>query len=206
MAPKSKEQVEKIRQKSTEQILASALELFARNGFHNTTMRAIAAQAGVSKGLIYNYFDSKDDLLQQIIENALETGDVFVENHQVDYARPVESIDKAIDDIFHLVEQNPDYWKLIMALSMKEDIVSRFRNQIEKHGVRNLNHIKTMLKALQVPDPRMEAMFLAALFDGIMLHYIYSTDEYPLEEVKSHLKKRIHALVPIKSSKKDPVV
>lgn len=45
-------------------IVATALRLFAENGYDRTTMRAIAAEAGVSVGSAYYYFASKDQLIQ----------------------------------------------------------------------------------------------------------------------------------------------
>ncbi len=44
------------------QIIAAALTCFARAGYHVTTMADVAAQAGVSKGTPYLYFDSKGTL------------------------------------------------------------------------------------------------------------------------------------------------
>lgn len=45
-----------------EQIIAAALACFARAGYHTTTMADVAAQAGVSKGTPYLYFESKEAL------------------------------------------------------------------------------------------------------------------------------------------------
>ncbi len=45
-------------------IVATALRLFAENGYDRTTMRAIATEAGVSVGNAYYYFASKDQLIQ----------------------------------------------------------------------------------------------------------------------------------------------
>ena len=47
-----------------EKILASALELFAEEGYDKTTMRAIADRSGMSLGSAYYYFRSKDELMQ----------------------------------------------------------------------------------------------------------------------------------------------
>ena len=44
------------------QIITAALACFARAGYHETTMADVAAQAGVSKGTPYLYFDSKQAL------------------------------------------------------------------------------------------------------------------------------------------------
>ena len=51
-----------------EQIMDAALRVFAQKGFTRATNREIAREAGVTSGLIYHYFDSKDALLKAIIE------------------------------------------------------------------------------------------------------------------------------------------
>ncbi len=54
------------------QIVEVALRCFARSGYANTTMDEIAAEAGVSKGTLYWYFESKDDLLMAALTSMLE--------------------------------------------------------------------------------------------------------------------------------------
>ncbi|WP_165605912.1 TetR/AcrR family transcriptional regulator [Mycolicibacterium mucogenicum] len=49
--------------RTREQLLAAALEKFGERGFHATTMKDIAQQAGVSPPSIYNHFDSKESIL-----------------------------------------------------------------------------------------------------------------------------------------------
>jgi AcrR family transcriptional regulator len=52
-----------------EQILASALDVFAEQGFEGATTKEIAQRADVTQGLIYFYFDSKEDLFFATIEH-----------------------------------------------------------------------------------------------------------------------------------------
>lgn len=47
-------------------ILDAALKLIAENGFHGTAVSQIAEDAGVSVGIIYRYFESKDDLIEKV--------------------------------------------------------------------------------------------------------------------------------------------
>jgi AcrR family transcriptional regulator len=56
----------------TSQILDGAAAVFAEKGFHRATTREIAQAAGVSEGTIYNYFDSKEDLLIGIMSRLVE--------------------------------------------------------------------------------------------------------------------------------------
>jgi AcrR family transcriptional regulator len=53
-------------------IMAAAKEVFARKGFHDTTIADIAKQAGLAYGSIYWYFDSKDELFHALM--AVEEG------------------------------------------------------------------------------------------------------------------------------------
>ncbi len=48
------------------QILDAAIRVFARQGFHNCRVSDIAAEAGVAYGLVYHYFDSKDQMLNEV--------------------------------------------------------------------------------------------------------------------------------------------
>jgi TetR/AcrR family fatty acid metabolism transcriptional regulator len=49
------------------QILAAASRVFARQGFHRTTVREVAREAGIADGTIYLYFASKQDLLLALL-------------------------------------------------------------------------------------------------------------------------------------------
>jgi TetR/AcrR family transcriptional regulator, fatty acid metabolism regulator protein len=47
-------------------ILDAAIRVFAREGFHNARVSDVAAEAGVAYGLVYHYFDSKDQMLNEL--------------------------------------------------------------------------------------------------------------------------------------------
>ena len=55
-------------QKKKKQILEAAVRLFARQGFHATSIQEIVDEVGIAKGSIYFYFKSKDELLVSIFE------------------------------------------------------------------------------------------------------------------------------------------
>ena len=52
-------------------IMDVALEHFANNGFHAQPSAILARHAGISKGLMYNYFKSKEELLGEIINRSI---------------------------------------------------------------------------------------------------------------------------------------
>jgi TetR/AcrR family transcriptional regulator, cholesterol catabolism regulator len=58
-------------EKSRDLILLSAARLFYRQGFSATTLRQIASLAKIKAGSIYYYFDSKEDLLDEVLDRGL---------------------------------------------------------------------------------------------------------------------------------------
>jgi len=60
-----------------ERILASARELFARNGIGNTSIRAIAADAGVDSALVHHYFGTKENLFTSAVEIPIDPARVL---------------------------------------------------------------------------------------------------------------------------------
>jgi len=56
---------ELIQDEKKNQIIKVACELFAKNGYYNTTMPDIAKASGMSVGNLYNYFESKEELAKE---------------------------------------------------------------------------------------------------------------------------------------------
>lgn len=54
------------------EILRSAARIFARSGYHATTVDDIAQAMGVSKGVVYYYFRSKDEIFAEVLSTAIE--------------------------------------------------------------------------------------------------------------------------------------
>ena len=63
MAPKVPEEHLEARR---EQILGAAIACFAEKGFHKTSMKDICNKAQLSPGAVYNYFESKDDIVEAV--------------------------------------------------------------------------------------------------------------------------------------------
>jgi len=75
-----------------ERILGSARTLFARNGFANTSIRAVAAAAGVDSALVHHYFGTKEKLFAAAIHVPIDPMEVIGQLRDV----PVENLGYAI--------------------------------------------------------------------------------------------------------------
>jgi AcrR family transcriptional regulator len=73
------------RERDTEALVAAATELFAAKGPARTSLREVAARAGVNYGLIHQYIGTKDDLLRLVVRQvSLQTADRVATADSVD--------------------------------------------------------------------------------------------------------------------------
>lgn len=77
--PKTKEQNKELRDKTETLILEKSLECFSRHGLAATKMSDLAKIIGISQGLIYHYFSSKEELFLKIVEQATENNTTGME-------------------------------------------------------------------------------------------------------------------------------
>ena len=169
--PRSREQLEKIKQQKKLQILQAALELFARQGFHATSVDQIARHAGVSKGLIYNYFTSKQDLLVAIINS------IFAE---MDKAFPdvdpqslsSENLENYILTSMQAIELDPQLLRLYFMLYMQPDVESIVKPMVQQYLDKIVEFLSPYYHTRGIENPRPIVLGLIAALDGLSLHYI----------------------------------
>ena len=109
MSPKTKEQFEQIRYNRKKAIAQAALELFASNGFSGVSISRIAKKAGVSKGLLYNYFANKEALVQEIV---IEGFRQMLDNLDFDFQKELtrERFIELVEKNFRLLREEISYW------------------------------------------------------------------------------------------------
>lgn len=190
MAPKTKEQFEQIRQQSMDAIMQTALELFGHNGYHSTSISKIAQEAGISKGLIYNYFTSKEDLLKRIILEAIERGEHIMDEAMSQSDDPFKQLQNLLEISVEMVKSNLHYWKLVTSLAFQGDVLNPVEDVLsEKNKVAMELGIELFTK-IGAKDPLKEALLFGAVIDGMIMHFMHLGEEYPLEEMKNYIVER----------------
>ena len=74
------------------ELTAAALELFVEKGFAATRLEDVAARAGVSKGTLYLYFDSKESLFRAVIEEGMVASLSAAEQLLSEYQGPADEL------------------------------------------------------------------------------------------------------------------
>jgi TetR/AcrR family fatty acid metabolism transcriptional regulator len=97
------------------QILDAAVRVFARQGFHQCRVSDIADEAGVAYGLVYHYFDSKEEVLDTLF---LERWDLMLamiaEVDARDGQTPREKLYEIVSFIFDSYRYDPELMKVII--------------------------------------------------------------------------------------------
>lgn len=102
----------------------TALEHFSNVGFHATTITHIARHAGISKGLMYNYFKSKEDLLTAIMYRSVtEIYAYFNPDH--DSQLTPDEFEQFIRNVFTVLHEKRQFWKLLFRIMMQPGVYER---------------------------------------------------------------------------------
>ncbi len=185
MSPRTPAQNEEIRLASQEKILRAAFELIAQNGYESTSIAMIAKKAGVSKGLLYNYFDKKEDLVRALLEAAMREGDVMLRELMDDDASA--TLKNIFQWFFREMREQPHHWRLMAELSLKIDNL----NIVRKFALGKLNEyvglMENLLTRLGYENALGEARLIVALFDGIGFEALILKKDYPLDEMEAYL-------------------
>ncbi|OQX80494.1 MAG: hypothetical protein B6D61_01905 [Bacteroidetes bacterium 4484_249] len=189
MSPRTEIQFEEIRENRRKQIMDVALELFADKDYNHTSISQIAASAGISKGLMYNYFKSKDDLLINIFDDGMKSMfDLFDPNKDGVLTR--EEFIYFINESFDVMNRERKFWKLYFSLIMQPTVWVKLEKKYNEIISPLIQMMINYYKAKGSEKPEIEAMMVGALLDGIGFNFVFNPDLFPLEKVKDMLIER----------------
>lgn len=155
-------------------ILQAAIESFAQTGFDRTKMEDIAKRLGLSKGTIYLYFKSKEELFLRICEHNIQQSDkedagLFVRKENVasdaeqiydNIRRREQGNDRVMLEMVAESARNPKLRKSMYELHVKvhAHVMRQVRNKIEEGFLK------------KDADAASLAIALVALYDGLAIN------------------------------------
>ncbi len=186
MSPRTEQQFEEIRGSRKKEILKAALELFALEGFYVTSISKIAEKAGISKGLMYNYFDSKEELIKTIIFNGIDKITWFVDPNKDGFLTKQE-MKYFLDEMFQALQNEPLYWRLYFNLFFQPHVMNLVEKRLSLVIHKYMKMLSQYFESSGSTDPETDAIFFGALLDGIGFQFMIAPDHFPLEKIKAKL-------------------
>ena len=169
-----------------EAILEAALTLFARYGYAQTSVRRIAQTAGVSQGLMYNYFDGKAGLLRALFEQGLADVEAALKEAAGSHLA-AERLAPLVRKSFTLIRRRRRFWKLFYGLRMQEAVLDELGADAEHWALRIREVLEGHFRAVGSAQPETDARLLFAFIDGAAQHYVLEGRTYPIEAVADRL-------------------
>lgn len=186
MSPRTTRQFEEIREQSRKKILDAAFELFATRGYHNTSVSQIAKTAGVAKGLIYNYFETKEDLIRGVVHDLMAQGDDIV-GEMLKIEAPQAQMKFLIEFSFRYIIEQEHTTQLMTSLALQLDEFPAVKEIVKAKYTGMIPLMAQLLEKSGIPDFEQEANILAATMDGISMQYLVLKEAVPMEAMKQHL-------------------
>lgn len=182
MSPRSPAANARLREESRARIMAAALELFGRDGYDGTSVRAIAQAAGVSAGLLYTHFEGKDGLLRALFEASM--ADVRASFAEAEAAgTPAERIERLVRASFRILRERETFWRLSYGVRMQEAVLAGLGERVLAWTGEIRRVLERYLREAGFAHPEIEAAVLFALIDGVSQHYVLDPAGYPLDAV-----------------------
>jgi AcrR family transcriptional regulator len=184
--PRTVEQYEQIRAEKKALIMEAAIEVFAEKTFQGASVSMIAKKAQISKGLLYNYFESKEALLKEIIKGASEKiYQYFDPNH--DGVLTKEEFFFFIRKNIQTVKENINYWKLYSALVLQPEVMEVIGHDFDEVTTNYGKLIYELFQRCGVKDIQGEILLFAAMIKGAIIQYIAMPDIYPIDDFEKKI-------------------
>ncbi|MBN1799735.1 MAG: TetR/AcrR family transcriptional regulator [Spirochaetales bacterium] len=118
--PRTPEENERIKKDKKERILKAGLTVFAENGLAAAKMSDIAQAAGVSYGLVYTYFSSKEQIFVELLNDLFASSNELVAQLKNMKISPLERIKVIFTQLFTMHNNDPTgelYYRLMLQLT-----------------------------------------------------------------------------------------
>lgn len=114
--PRTKAQFEEMRQATKEKIQGAASDLFAQKGVAGTNVQEIADRAGISIGLLYKHYRTKDELFDELVDLA-RTGLLETTERLLSNADPYEILSELTGEIVADYEKDDEFTDYMIFLT-----------------------------------------------------------------------------------------
>lgn len=190
--PRTPEQYEEIRNEKKQLIMDTALSLFANKGYASTSITQIAKNANISKGLMYNYYESKEELLHAIITKIKnEMLDLIDPNH--DYVISDEEALAFFDMYFDLIKTRYEEMKYYFQLTFQAEVIQFLSEEfVKEQDNRYSRMFLTFFKKKSPDNYPLMILHLSAILKGLSMQYVFSPEHFDdeiLDRYKNYLKK-----------------
>lgn len=169
--------------------------IFSTQGFHLTSMRSIASKSSITTSNIYNYFNSKEELFEEIVKPTLSRIVMTLDKlESMDYSKNIDMFDysslkKQFDGVIYFIDGHRDDLNLILFKSFGSDIQNLKESFINRYTEIIINQLVCHTKIGSKLNTEISRFFvhnLCSLYMNIVTEIIMHN--ISLEKMKEYSK------------------
>ena len=187
--PRTPEENDRIRQASKEKIRAAAMELFMKQGYYATSISDIAKKAGISKGLLYNYYKGKEELLAEMVEARIkEVVEVMEEAFTLN--TPREQLEHIVNGAIDNILKKPEVHRFYLHLQTQpeaDDELIKYSHLIIEENARQFEFQCKIFESMGEKEPRKRSLYFSSVLQGIMLMISTYQQGFSVEAIRNQI-------------------
>ncbi len=178
MSPRSAQANRQIRKQQKDRILEAARDLFARHGFSATKISDIAAQAGVSHGLVHHYFGSKAKVFEALIAQVMRSASVLPREALERAGTPLQRLTWFVETLLAGVASSPESFFLVIEASANASVPASVKRLVADEGMVSTRLIAKLIRQgqsegeLRKGNPETLSTHLFALAAGLAMQQL----------------------------------
>ncbi|MFG2004537.1 TetR/AcrR family transcriptional regulator [Spirillospora sp. NPDC048911] len=166
--------------------MQAAATVFARKGYHGARMDDVVAEAGSSKGALYWYFKSKEELAVALVHQMLEGQEQAARALMESEAPPMERLERLARGFAQDLVKTPPLATLSLELLSLAPHIPEIKECFARHHERFAGQLRALLRQAKGEGDAVSidstALALAAMVGGLVMHWTLSPEGFDLEE------------------------
>ena len=154
--------------------------MFARHGYHETSMSALAAEAGVTKPVLYQHFASKHDLFEELLAKTGERLMRAIEASEVEET-PRRRVEAGFRAYFRFFEERPAAFALLYGTSLTID--PDFRRDARRVRDTFAEYLTGLIRTVDHESALAMAAGINGLSEGMIRHWMHEGRTRPANEM-----------------------
>lgn len=164
------------------QLLEAAIETFCLHGVDGTTMHQLADAAGVSYGLFYHYFNSKEQVLLEAVDqlSEVETVESFLADHEAPLSDHLLSFSKVYQA--SMESRKEVYWLLFSESRKRPSVAERLSKSAERFRRAMIGYLSARQKAQEISLEVDLDVATRVVFSYLFMRLLWIENEPPVED------------------------
>jgi AcrR family transcriptional regulator len=161
-------------QRRRQSLLDAGREVFETKGYFDTRVSDIVAQAHVSHGTFYMYFESKDDILRSLIDQLVETLYADSQTSDTPNLGPEEHLEETIRQFLHAYQANAKMMRILEQVVTFDEGFRAIRLGIITRFVDRITSAIETLQSRGLSDPELNARYAAHALGGMVGDFAFA--------------------------------